>query len=123
MSVNVVPQDVAQGRVPNVEVQREKLIQDVQQAKRASESALRDGDVTSARTTLSRAWDQLRSAPGAETDSGVVEELEFIEHTIASLEADGLSETDLARSGLSMSASRARRARGYTTRTQGGQAS
>ncbi len=124
VSVNVVPQDVAKGRVPNAEVQREELIQDVQHAKRASETALRNGDVTAARTALSQARDQLRSAPGSQAHSDVAEELEFLDETIMSLdEADGPQGADFGRTGLSMSSSRTKRSRGYTNRAQGGHAS
>ena len=56
ISVNVVPQDVARGRVPDAEVQREKLILDAQTAKRKSEEALRRGDIDGARRDLTATW-------------------------------------------------------------------
>ena len=44
--MNVVPADVAAGRVASAEVQRERLLLEAQKAKRESEKALRDGDLS-----------------------------------------------------------------------------
>ena len=124
ISVNVVPEDVARGRVPDPKVVQEKLIQETQQAKRASETALRQGDVTSARTELETAISSLRSSLTLSDNADVADELGFLQSSLHDLE--GVDEAASIRSDIAsykMSASRAKRARGYTSRTQGGHTS
>ena len=59
VTVNVVPGDVAAGRVPDPVVTVERLLQQAQQNKRDAISALREGDAESAQDLLAGAMQQL----------------------------------------------------------------
>ena len=63
--VNVVPADVAAGRIPDPVVVTEALVLRAQTAKRAAEHALRDNDTGTAATVFRDAANQLRAHPGA----------------------------------------------------------
>jgi len=116
VSINVVPGDVAAGRVPDPVVQREKLLIAAQSAKRSSEQALRSGDVESARMILRGSLDDLIAAraqsPGPEID----EEIGFTQLSLQDLD---LRESSYMSRRLS--SDRAKKARGYRGRRQGGQ--
>ena len=116
VSVNVVPADVAAGRVPNPVVQREKLLQQTQVDKRLAEEALRAGDHAGSRETLRRAQDRLRSASPDVAGDEIASELAWLEeseHALRSRDADY--------SRKRMSSDRWRKSRGYKTRPQGGE--
>jgi Ca-activated chloride channel family protein len=59
VTVNVVPGDVASGRVPNPVVTVERLLQQAQQSKRDAISSLRAGEADAAQAWLTGAMDQL----------------------------------------------------------------
>ena len=59
VTVNVVPGDVAAGRVPNPVVTVERLVQQAQQSKRDAISSLRAGEAGDAQAWLTGAMDQL----------------------------------------------------------------
>ena len=113
VSVNVVPLDVAKGRVPDAEVRRQTLLLEIQSAKRQSERAMRDGDIESARTSLSVAREAL-SAMGPDAGDDVAEELSELDESIVMLD------TDLDSAVRFTSSSRTKKSRGYSSRTQGG---
>ncbi|MGB3675445.1 MAG: VWA domain-containing protein [Candidatus Nanopelagicales bacterium] len=116
VSVNVVPGDIAAGRVPKPDVTQEKLFLQTQNAKRDIETSLRDGDLDGARTRLGAATNRLY-APGAPPlDGQLSDELAWLDATeklVASESADYLSRR--------VSADRSRKSRGYKSRTQGGE--
>lgn len=60
--VNVVPGDVAAGRVPNPTVRVEQLIQEAQTAKAEASERLRSGDEVAATSMLRQASNQLKAA-------------------------------------------------------------
>jgi len=113
VSVNVVPADVAAGRLPSAEVSQEKLLLQVQQAKKRSEEALRYGDIAGARSQLQAAAGVLAAAPmSAETSA----EARWFAGTLGTLE-DRDESYNLKR----MRASSSRAGRGYKSRYQGGE--
>jgi len=113
VSVNVVPADVAAGRLPSAEVSQEKLLLQVQRAKKDSEESLRYGDIAGARSQLQSAGDALASAPmSAETSA----EARWFAGTLGTLE-DRDESYNLKR----MRASSSRAGRGYKSRYQGGE--
>ena len=116
ISVNVVPQDLARGRVPDPEVQREKLILDAQSAKRLSEDALRRGDVESARAELTNTVDRLTQALRDQPDADVQEEIRFLRRSLSDLDRG-----DPEYTSKSLSADRTKKSRGYRDRKQGGE--
>jgi Ca-activated chloride channel family protein len=112
VSVNVVPQDIAQGRVPNPEVQKEKVLLETQAEKRRSEEALRRGDEASARGFMASSISRLESAmPDPEID----EEIRFLKRSIEQLDSLGSGYTSKR-----LRADSSKKARGYKTREQGG---
>ncbi len=113
ISVNVVPADVAAGRVPDAEVRRERLMVETQKAKKESERLLRDGDVSGARDTLTAASADLAAAPPSrELDH----EQAWIAETMTAL---GSRDDDYTLKR--MRASQSARSRGYRNRRQGGE--
>ncbi|MBK6763041.1 MAG: VWA domain-containing protein [Micrococcales bacterium] len=116
VSVNVVPGDVAKGRVPDPVVQREKLLLGAQSAKRSSEQALRRGDVESARAAMRLSLDDLTAALAHSPSPEIDEEVGFTEHSLQEL--DLREATYMSRR---LSSDRAKKARGYRGRAQGGQ--
>ncbi len=115
ISVNVVPQDVARGRVPAPEVQREKLLLDAQATKRKSEQALRDGDIDEARTGLLGTRSLLRDAMTLAPDDELAEEIDFLSTSLVDLDR-----RDADYAGKKLSADRTKKSRGYR-REQGGE--
>ena len=116
VSVNVVPGDVAQGRVPAAEVTREKLFLETQNAKRDIETSLRDGDVQGAQQRLG-AVSGLLHAEGAPTlDGQLADEVAWLEDTQHM--AESASSEYLARR---VRADRSRKPRGHKSRPQGGE--
>lgn len=116
VSVNVVPFDIARGRVAKPEVKREKLFLETQSAKRAIEAALRDGDYETARTKLSEASGVLSSEDSSMLDGQLLSELAWLGDTelmVGSESAEYLTRR--------VSSDRSRKSRGYKTRTQGGE--
>ena len=116
VSVNVVPFDIAQGRVAKPEVKREKLFLETQSAKRTIESALREGDYETARTKLSEASGVLSSEDASMLDGQLLSELEWLGDTelmVGSESAEYLTRR--------VSSDRSRKSRGFKTRTQGGE--
>ena len=116
VSVNVVPQDVAKGRVAKPEVSREKLFLETQSAKREVEEALRNGDVEAARSRLSAAKGILSAEDRSLLDAQLLGEIEWLGDTelmVGSENPDYLSRR--------LSSDRSRKSRGYKSRTQGGE--
>lgn len=116
ISVNVVPQDVARGRVPDAEVQREKLILDAQSAKRKSEEALRAGDIDEARSSLMGTRALLSDAMALAPDPDLLEEIDFLTDSLMDLE-----HRDSGYTSRKLSSDRTKKSRGYRGRTQGGE--
>lgn len=116
ISVNVVPEDVAKGRVPNAEVHKEKLILDAQAAKRSSEQALRRGDSDAAKADLDRSLTSLEQADQAASSPELRAEIEFMKDAIRDLEFREASYTS-----RKLSADRTKKSRGLRDRTQGGE--
>lgn len=81
VSVNVVPTDEAAGRMPSIEVRREHLLLQAQRAKRATEEALRSGDLDRARAILADASQMLLTAPDALQDEEVADEVRWLGRT------------------------------------------
>jgi Ca-activated chloride channel family protein len=116
VSVNVVPQDVAKGRVAKPEVAREKLFLETQSAKREVEAALRDGDVEAARSRLNAAKGILSAEDTSLLDAQLLGEIEWLGDTalmVGSESPDYLSRR--------LSSDRSRKSRGFKSRTQGGE--
>lgn len=113
VSVNVVPADVAADRLPSPVVSQEKLLMQVQRAKKRSEEALRYGDVAGARTELQAAAAAMACAP-ASAETAV--EADWLDQTLQSL-----TERDEGYNLERMRASSSRAGRGYKTRYQGGE--
>lgn len=114
VSVNVVPQDIADGRVPNPQVHREKVLLETQSEKRRSEEALRRGEDDAARAFLARSIARLQSPmlpPDPETD----EEIRFLTHSLSELDERGMEYTSKL-----LRADSSKKSRGYKTRLQGG---
>jgi Ca-activated chloride channel family protein len=116
VSVNVVPADLAAGRVPSAEVQREKLLLQTQRAKREAEEAIRSGDRARATRTLGQASDALWAAPPELRNAEVDAELVWLNQT-----ADGMAGQDDQYTGKRLRSDRVRKSRGYKSRTQGGE--
>jgi Ca-activated chloride channel family protein len=74
--VNVVPADVANGRVPNASVRVEQLIFEAQDAKEQASASLRSGDDEVAKATLKEASEALRDAAKSVDDNSLRSELE-----------------------------------------------
>lgn len=115
ISVNVVPQDVARGRVPDAEVRRTKLIVEGQHAKKTGERALRRGDVEGAREALTSARDALQAEASRTPHQDLEDEIDFLNDALDDLDGQGYEYTSRA-----LSSDRVKKARGYTTRAQGG---
>jgi Ca-activated chloride channel family protein len=116
VSVNVVPADVAAGRVPNPVVEQEKLLQQTQVDKRRAEQALRDGDRDGARESVRRAQERLRSASPDVAGDEIASELAWLEESERALRS-----RDADYSRKRMSSDRWRKSRGYKSRPQGGE--
>ena len=116
ISVNVVPQDVARGRVPDAEVQREKLILDAQASKRKSEEALRRGDIDGARRDLTATMVSLTDATSLAPAPELDEEIDFLTQSLRDLDR-----RDAMYTGKKLSADRTKKSRGYRDRKQGGE--
>ncbi len=116
VSVNVVPADLAAGRVPSPEVQREKLLLQTQQAKREAEEALRRGDRDAAARTLGLATDAILGAPPAYQDDEVRAEMTWLTST-----SEGLTHWDDGYTSKRLRSDRTRKSRGFKSRNQGGE--
>lgn len=116
ISVNVVPADVAAGRVPSAAVEREKLLLQTQRAKREAEEALRRGDYSAASDVLYRATEAVLKAPPTLQDAEMVSEAEWLQAT-----SEGLSEWDDAYTAKRLRGDHSRKSRGYKSRSQGGE--
>jgi Ca-activated chloride channel family protein len=116
VSVNVVPADLAAGRVPAPEVEREKLLLSAQKAKKTSEDALARGDFDAARASLDGAADAFLAAPPEVIDGEVAAELGWLTST-----RDGLAHWDEGYTTKRMRSDRMRKSRGYKSRQQGGE--
>ena len=114
VSVNVVPADVAAGRVPAADVQRERLMLEAQKAKRRSEEALRAGDVTTAQSVLRAASGLITSAPPAHMSDELRDELGWLDQTAA-----GLSDWSEEYGAKRLRSDRSRKS--HKSRTQGGE--
>jgi Ca-activated chloride channel homolog len=115
VAVNVVPADVAAGRVPVAEVQRERLLLEAQSAKRASEEAINRGDLHVARGILNDAAEALL-AQGPPPGDALFAEAAWLSET-----ADGLHRGTAAYSNKRLMSDRMRKTRGHKNRTQGGE--
>ena len=116
ISVNVVPHDLADGRVPNPAVTREVLFLDTQRTKREAEEALRHGDVDHARTSLSRAHRRLSDAPASVVDDELRAEAEWLLDSQIAME-----QRDSRYMAKHLSSDHWRKSRGYKSRRQGGE--
>jgi Ca-activated chloride channel family protein len=114
LSVNVLPGDEAAGRVRKPEVEREKLLLTVQQAKRESEEALRAGDPQAAGQIMGAAASMLAAVPMP--DDSVLEELTWMTDSI-----NYLAERDASYNLKRSTASRNARARGSRDPRRGGE--
>lgn len=112
ISVNVVPQDIAKGRVPNPEVVEERVLLETQVGKRHSEEAMRRGDEESARTHIAHSIAKLEAAPSPEIDK----EIGFLRRSLEELEQRGMRYTSKR-----LRADGVKKSRGYKSREQGGQ--
>lgn len=120
VSVNVVPLDVAHGRVPAPEVVQEKLFLTAQHAKREVESALHSGDLDTARTRLSEVEAILGGQDPDLLDDQLREELKWLGRTRDMLN-EPQADRNIAYHSRRLSADRARKARGFKSRPQGGE--
>jgi Ca-activated chloride channel family protein len=116
VSVNVVPADVAAGRVPDPVVEEEKLIQQTQTEKRLAEEALREGNRDAARESVRRAKQRLLAAQPSLSSAELADELAWLEES-----ERALRDRDADYSRKRMSSDRWRKNRGYKSRPQGGQ--
>lgn len=114
INVNVVPGDEAAGRVRAPEVVQERLLLEVQQSKRASEDAMRRGDIDEARSFLGAAMAMLDTAPLS--DDALEEERQWITLTQANLE-----EWDHEYTTKRMSMDSFKKSAGRRNRSQGGE--
>lgn len=119
ISVNVVPQDIAKGRVPNAVVEQEKLIQSVQKEKRASEQALRRGDEESARRTLQGSHERLRKSCQGPMSEDVEAELQDVDRSLRDLDRRGAAYTSRGLSESRSWRSRGKRRSDYRRRSDG----
>ena len=115
VSVNVVPLDIARGRVPDAQVRRTKLIVEAQRAKKTGERALRSGDVEGARDALTSARETLQTEANRAPHQELADEIDFLTDALQDLDS-----RDQEYTSRTLSSDRAKKARGYTTRTQGG---
>ena len=111
VSVNVVPQDVAEGRVPQPVVEQEKLLITVQKAKRKAEEALRSGDREEARGRLNSARGAMRASQATSASDDIASELDEVSQTLAHLD-----ERSDAFSSKRLNESRTMRSRGMYSR-------
>jgi Ca-activated chloride channel family protein len=114
VTVNVVPGDVAAGRVPDPVVTVERLLQQAQQNKRDAISALRAGETESAYGLLTSAMDQLGAPMRALDPEGqaVLDEEVAELRRLSALTREGNTERSVKSSYASMSSrSRSRRPR------------
>lgn len=116
LAVNVLPGDEAAKRIPNPEVQREKLLLDVQREKQRGEEALRRGDYDAAKLAMSAGSSLLMSAPMAVRNDDVVTESAWFDATL-----DSLDTQDDFYNRKRMAASRLKHTRGTRGRDQGGE--
>jgi Ca-activated chloride channel family protein len=114
VTVNVVPGDVAAGRVPDPVVTVERLLQQAQQNKRDAISALRAGDAHTAQGLLASAMDQLGAPLGTLDPEGralLDDEVRELRR-LSTLTRQGNTERSVKSSYASMSSrSRSRRPR------------
>lgn len=118
ITVNVVPADVAAGRVPQPQVVNEKLLLTTQARKHDVEQAIRDGDIHRATSTLQASQDALADVEadwGGTLDERIKAEMEWL---AASREKMKESSPDYM--SKRMRADRTLKSRGYTRR-QGGE--
>jgi Ca-activated chloride channel family protein len=114
VTVNVVPGDIAAGRVPDPVVTVERLLQQAQQNKRDAISALRAGETDSAYDLLTGAMDQLGAPMSALDPEGqaVLDEEVAELRRLSTLTREGNTERSVKSSYASMSSrSRSRRPR------------
>lgn len=115
ISVNVVPADVAKGRVPAPVVEREKLFLATQRAKKHAEEALGRGDVAGALTMLDDAMRVLAEAPPETLSAREAEELTWLGTTRTMLDIRGAEYT-----GRRLNADHSHKSR-FAGRMQGGE--
>lgn len=115
VAVNVLPGDEAAGRVRRPEVEKERLLLEVQRAKKVSEEHLRRGDVQGARASLAGASADLMAAPFA-GDADVAAELSWLVRS-QELYVERDAEYNLKRS----TADRTGKARGSRDQRRGGE--
>ncbi len=108
--VNVVPADVAAGRVPNPTVHVEQLILEAQDAKVQASQSLRSGDDAAAKTTLREASKTLRDAVGAVDDDSLRSQLEAEAQDLDELArtSESMGSTYAAKKGMFGSTRRSR---------------
>lgn len=115
VTVNVVPAEVAAGRVPQPEVTREKLFLTAQSVKREAEEALDQGDYGKAQQILRESREKLRGLDEELLDPRLLMEAEWFSQ---SHDMVGSAEPEYLRRRLR--ADRTSKSRGYNRR-QGGE--
>lgn len=118
VTVNVVPTDVAAGRVPRPEVTQEKLLLSSQSHKKAAEEAMRRGDNDTAYDILAApimAFDDLEADFGGTMDQRIKAEKEWLQRS-----RDLMGKTSNEYMTKRLRADRTRKSRGYD-RDQGGE--
>ncbi|WP_062310209.1 vWA domain-containing protein [Demequina rhizosphaerae] len=113
VSVNVVPADVARGRVPDPRVEQEKLLLSAQRSKREAEGYLRAGDIAGAASVIGSMSATLSSAPKSDM---LADEAAWFAESMDSLTTRGAEATSRR-----LSSDRMRKSRGFTGRAQGGE--
>lgn len=110
----MVPADVAANRVSAPEVNREKLLLSAQQAKRASEQAIVDGNFPAARASLDLASSAPLAMPTAAIDDEANAEIDWLTAT-----SQGMPSWDREYASKRLRSDANRKTRGYKTRTPG----
>ena len=116
VSVNVVPSDLAAGRIPNPVVARERLLLSAQTAKRQAEQALNSGDLEGAGLMLAGALASLAEAGPDVADDEIAAEEQWLSRT-----SELLKRRDAAYNSKRLRSDSMRKERGYKTRSQGGE--
>ena len=116
VSVNVVPSDLAAGRVPNPVVTRERLLLSAQTAKQRAEEALNAGDLDGAGQVLARARAVLAAAGPDVFDDEIAAEAQWLSAT-----GESLKRRDSTYNAKRLRSDSLRKQRGYKTRSQGGE--
>jgi Ca-activated chloride channel family protein len=116
LAVNVRPGDEAAHRIRKPEVEREKLLLEVQREKLRGEESLRRGDIGGARSAMVAASLLLDSAPMALRNEDLIAESDWFAASLGTLDTE-----DESYNRKRMSSSRMKHERGTRDREQGGE--